>query len=104
MRDLTNELDGMGNVETHRWDFTKNSVLTGRLVSYQEMTGKFGPFTIVEIRTETGMVDSILKHIVLKNALIENNVEPGDNVGIKCLGKHPQKDCHNYNVVVDKAG
>lgn len=79
--------------------FSPGDKLVGLVVELSERDGTYGKYPIVTIRTDKGEEFAVHAfHEVLSNELARVAPAVGDEIGIKYLGRHPEKDYHQYKV------
>ncbi len=81
------------------WRPNPGDKLIGRVIELREREGQYGRYPIVTVRTAAG--DELAVHAfheVLSTELAQVAPAVGDEIGIKYLGKHPERDYHQYRV------
>lgn len=81
------------------WKPGDGDKLVGIVVDVSERDGTYGAYPIVTLRTAEG--DELAVHAfheVLANELARIAPKPGDEIGVKYLGKHPERGYHRYRV------
>jgi hypothetical protein len=85
------------------WRFEPGGKLVGEVIGLTERAGNFGRYPIVTLRTDNGDEFAVHAfHEVLARNLAQVAPEVGDRIGIKYLGKHPERGYHAYRV--ERAG
>jgi hypothetical protein len=85
------------------WRFEPGGKVVGQVIELGEREGNFGRYPIVTLRTDNGDEFAVHAfHDVLARNLAQVAPEIGDRIGIKYLGKHPEKGYHAYRV--ERAG
>jgi hypothetical protein len=85
------------------WRFEPGGKLVGEVIGLTEREGNFGRYPIVTLRTDNG--DEVAVHAfhdVLSRNLAQVAPGVGDRIGIKYLGRHPERGYHAYRV--ERAG
>lgn len=81
------------------WKPGTGDKLVGIVVDVSEREGNFGSYPIVTVRTAAGEELAVHAfHEVLANELARIAPKPGDEIGLKYLGKHPERGYHRYRV------
>lgn len=81
------------------WEPDEGDSLIGTVVDVTERDGAYGAYPIVTLRTEAG--DELAVHAfheVLQGELAKVAPKPGDELGIRYVGKHPERGYHRYRV------
>lgn len=113
MRDLRRELEeapGGGYSELPMWQPEPGDIITGRLVGYVTRTTKRGPARIAVIDTEENEPRGVcgertgvwVTSTVLKGHFEKEMPRPGDRLGIKYAGRHPEKQYHLFSLVCER--
>jgi hypothetical protein len=85
------------------WRFEPGDKLVGQVIDLTEREGNFGRYPVVTLRTDNGDEFAVHAfHEVLARNLAHVAPEVGDRIGIKYLGKHPERGYHAYRV--ERAG
>jgi hypothetical protein len=81
------------------WRPAPGDKLVGMITELTERQGTFGKYVIVTVRTDSGEELAVHAfHEVLANELARVAPEIRDPIAIKYLGRHPEKDYHQYRV------
>src|SRR5215213_5893131 len=81
------------------WKPSEGDALVGVVVDVTEREGNFGRYPIVTLRTADGEELAVHAfHEVLQGELAKVAPKPGDELGIRYLGKHPERGYHRYRV------
>lgn len=103
MRDLAKELEGFDGRWPASWRPKEGEMLIGRIIRYSEGPGRFGPVRTAIIERDDGTRASLwLSSMVLLDQFNRERPRVGERVGVKYLGKHPQKGYHRFTLVVDR--
>jgi hypothetical protein len=103
MRDLRKELsDWEGYPEA--WRPEPGEILVGFIVSYDVGHTPYGEVrTVMVAQEDTGRKVSLwLSSTVLLDLFQRHKPQPGERIGLKYLGKDPEKGYHRYRLVVDR--
>ena len=96
------------NRETETAKLEDGESVIGTLLDLALRDSDYGdPYPVVTLETSDGReVDVHGYHSVLRNRLLELDPRPGDQLGIKCLGKRTSKagtSYVDYRVVIERA-
>ena len=80
------------------WKPDPGDKIAGIVTDLSEREGAFGRYPIVTLRTEDGEFAVHAFHEVLTNELARLAPKQGDVLGIKYVGKHPERGYHVYRV------
>lgn len=81
------------------WKPKPGDKLVGTVVDISEREGTYGPYPIVTVRTAEGEEFAVHAfHEVLSGELAKIAPKPGDELGFKYVGRHPERNYHQYRV------
>jgi len=102
MRDLFRELNDWSDWPP-AWRPEPGDVLVGRVIRYDIGHTVYGPVRTVTIERDTGERVAVwLSSTVLLNEFAKQKPKPGERLGLKYLGKHPELGYHRYRLLVDR--
>jgi hypothetical protein len=103
MRDLQGELESWVGWPP-AWKPRVNEVLIGFIESYDVGFTPYGEVrTVILAEEKTGEKRSLwLSSTVLLEQFKRQHPRPGERIGLKYLGQHPDKHYHRYRLVVDR--
>jgi hypothetical protein len=102
-RDLERELDEQSNQWPDSWRPRDGEILCGRVVRYATGPTKYGTcHTCILERDDGARVSVWLSSTVLLDLFRKERPKVGERVGIKSLGKHPEKGYRRWSLVVDR--
>lgn len=93
--DIHEQLDGEF---AEAWKPTKGAKIVGVVTDVTSRDGGYGEYPIVTIKTGDGDLAVHCFHEVLRGELARIAPKVGDEIGIRYLGKHPEKGYHQYKV------
>jgi hypothetical protein len=94
-----NLADSLDKDYADAWRHEVSDKIIGEVVDLSEREGKFGVYPIVTLRQDDGTELAVHAfHDVLANELGRIAPSPGDVIGIRYMGKHPEKGYHQYRV------
>src|SRR2546430_1517099 len=105
MSDLDDRLDS----ESEHWKAEEaGDRIVGEIVDIYERAGDWGPYSVVDLKTDDGEVFSVsMAGTILAQEFEARSPNIGDRLGIKYLGKKATKngksEYKNYRVVVERA-
>jgi hypothetical protein len=104
MRNLQKELETWDGTYPEAWRPKPGEILVGFIENYDEGHTSYGPVrTVVVAEEETGRKLTLwLTSTVLLNLFRRHKPRPGERIGLKYLGKHPEKGYHTYRLLVDR--
>jgi hypothetical protein len=89
--------DSLDKDYAQAWRPSPGEKLVGAVVALNEREGPFGSYPIVTIRTPEGReLAAHCFHEVLASELARLAPAVGDEIGVKYLGKHPERGYHQY--------
>ena len=80
------------------WKPKTGDKVIGVITDVTTRDGGYGEYLIVSLKTGGGEVAVHAFHEVLRAELARIAPKPGDEIGIRYLGKHPEKGYHSYKV------
>lgn len=80
------------------WKPSPGDKLVGIITDLSTRDGEYGTYPIVTVRSEDGEYALHAFHEVLQNELARVAPKVGDQLGIKYVGKDPDKGYHRYRV------
>jgi hypothetical protein len=86
------------------WKPQPGDKLIGIVTDLSTRDGEYGQYPIVTVRFEDGEFAAHAFHEVLQNELGRVAPKIGDHIGIKYVGKDPDKGYHRYRVRRDGEG
>jgi hypothetical protein len=102
MRDLRKELLEWGDWPP-AWRPEPGDILVGRVVAYHQGYTVYGPVRTAIIEQDDGdRVTVWLSSTVLLNEFAKLKPKPGERIGLKYLGMHPDRGYHRYKLLVDR--
>lgn len=102
MRDLWRELKDWTDWPP-AWKPEPGDVLVGTVERYDIGQTQYGPVRTCTIRTDQGERLAIwLSTTVLLDQFRRERPKPGERIGVKYLGKHPEHGYHRYRLIVDR--
>jgi len=104
MRDLHAELETWDGNHAAAWTPGPGDILIGTVKSYSTDRNQYGPVRVVTIQDEeTGELASVwISSTVLLSLFKEQKPRVGERIGLKYTGKHPEKNCELYALIVDR--
>lgn len=85
------------------WRPEPGDVLVGRVAHYDVGYGAYGPVRTVIVETDAGERVSVwLASVALLGQFAQHKPKVGERIGLKYLGKHPERGYHRYRLVVDR--
>ena len=81
------------------WRREDDPKIVGEVTTLSEREGAYGRYPIVTVRTQDGERAIHAFHEVLANELARIAPKVGDKIGVKYLGKHPERSYHRYRAV-----
>lgn len=96
-RNLQDELD---NTATF-WKPEEGDSLVGTVIKFGSFENKYGERKTMTVKDDQGELWDILLGTKILIEELEK-AAPGDRVGLKYLGVHPQKGYQRYKVIVEK--
>src|SRR5438309_67877 len=102
-RDLEAELQEQAGAFPPAWNPSPGETLVGVIRSYGEAQGKYGPCRTAVIQRDEGAKVSLwIASTVLLDAFRKAKPKVGERIGIRYLGKHPEKGYNRFALVVDR--
>lgn len=102
MRNLHHELETWDGYPD-AWRPEPGEILVGVVVEYDQGHTAYGPVRTVIIAGEDGRRVSLwLSSTVLLQLFQRHQPKPGERIGLKYLGKDPDKGYHRYRLLVDR--
>jgi hypothetical protein len=80
------------------WKPQPGDKLVGIVTDLSVRDGEYGQYPIITIRSEEGEFAAHAFHEVLANELARVAPKVGDHLGVKYVGKDPDKGYHRYRV------
>jgi len=103
MRDLRKELSREAAQHPPSWKLADGAVVVGAIASYHKVDTERGPAWVCTIHDDRcGPVAVWLTPVGLATRFSQLKPAVGERVGVKCLGKHPQKGYWQFKVLVDR--
>lgn len=94
---MSNLQDQLDADYAEAWKPKPGESIVGVVVDVTEREGSYGAYPIVTLRTESGEERALHAfHEVLAGELAKLAPKPGDELGVKYLGKHPERGYHRY--------
>ena len=85
------------------WKPQPGDKLVGVITELSSRDGTYGNYPIVTLRDDAGNEWAVHAfHEVAANELARVAPKVGDHIGIKYLGKHPERNYHRYKVQRDR--
>jgi hypothetical protein len=103
LRNLQKELETWDGYP-EAWRPKPGEILVGFIESYDVGHTSYGEVrTVIVAEEETGRKLTLwLTSTVLLNLFQRHKPKPGERIGLKYLGKDPEKGYHRYHLVVDR--
>ncbi|HOP78928.1 MAG TPA: hypothetical protein PLZ21_00005 [Armatimonadota bacterium] len=103
-RDLRSELANDEPQWGKAWNPQHGEILVGILRSYTRASNNFGTCHVANVEDEqTGQIVSVwLSSTVLLDLFRQHHPKRGERLGIKYLGKHPEKGYRLYRLLLDR--
>jgi hypothetical protein len=95
---LTTIQDQLDREFAPAWKPAPGDKIVGTVTDLTTRDGEYGRYPIVTLNTGTGEVALHCFHEVLANELARIAPKVGDQVGVKYVGKDPDKGYHRYRV------
>ncbi|MBT9167445.1 MAG: hypothetical protein DDT19_00783 [Syntrophomonadaceae bacterium] len=103
MRNLRSELEEFNGEYAPSWKLEEGAIVVGRIKSYSQALTNYGEAWVCTIEEETqGPLSIWLTSTVLIDQFKRLKPKVGERVGIKCLGKHPERKYWRFIVRVDR--
>lgn len=103
MRDLFQELEDYTGEFPPAWRPEPGDVLVGKVVRYDRGFTMYGEVRTVTIERDNGERVAVwLSSTVLLNEFAKQKPKPGERIGLKYLGMHPDRGYHRYKLIVDR--
>jgi hypothetical protein len=103
MRDLAAELKDFDGEWPPCWRPKEGETLVGRILRYSQGQTMYGPCHTVILHKDDGSRVSVwLSSTVLLSQFREQKPKVGERVGIRYLGKHPDKGYKRFALLVDR--
>ena len=94
---MSNLQDQLDADYAEAWKPAPGQSIVGVVVDVTEREGAYGRYPIVTLRTEAGDERALHAfHEVLADELAKLAPKPGDEIGVKFLGKHPERKYYRY--------
>jgi hypothetical protein len=84
------------------WDEQNEPTLIGTLISRSTRAGKYGEYPIDTLEREDGNRVAVHRSSKILREDLES-AKIGDKIGIRALGRHPEKGYKRYRVVIERA-
>jgi hypothetical protein len=102
MRNLLDELENWGDWPA-AWRPEAGDILVGKVVRYDRGFTPYSEVRTVTVEKDDGERVAVwLSSTVLLNEFAKQKPKPGERVGLKYLGMHPDRGYHRYKLVVDR--
>jgi hypothetical protein len=85
------------------WRPVPGEKVIGAVTALDAREGAYGTYPIVTLETDDGEIALHCFHEVLQNELAKIAPKIGDRIGVKYVGKHPERGYHVYRVQRDGA-
>lgn len=103
MRDLREELEDFNGEYAPSWKLEEGGIVVGKIIGYNQAQTAYGEAWVCSIEDETqGPLSVWLTSTVLIDQFKKLKPKVGEQVGIKCLGKHPEKKYWRFALKVDR--
>jgi hypothetical protein len=86
------------------WRPAPGDTIIGELADVGERDNGYGPYPILTLLTDDGAISVHCFHEVLRSELAKLSPQVGECIGIKYIGRHPEKSYHQYRVSVERPG
>jgi hypothetical protein len=86
------------------WRPEPGESIIGELADVGERDGGYGPYPVLTLATDDGARTVHAFHEVLRNELAKLAPQIGERIGIKYVGKHPERGYHQYRLRAERAG
>lgn len=103
MRDLRQELQENDGEYPPSWKFQQGEVIVGEILAYSQASTNYGPAWVCLIEEEErGKLAIWLTSTVLVDLFKKLKPKVGERIGLRCLGKHREKDYWRFVLKVDR--
>lgn len=103
MRNLRHELEEFNGQYSPSWKLEEGAIVVGKITSYSQALTSYGECWVCTIEEESsGPLSIWLTSTVLIDHFKKLKPQVGERIGIKCLGKHPEKGYWRFIVRVDR--
>lgn len=103
MRNLREELEEFNGEYAPSWQLKEGAIVVGKITGYAQVQTSYGEAWVCTIEEETqGPLSIWLTYTVLIDQFKKLKPRVGERIGIKCLGKHPEKGYWRFMVRVDR--
>jgi len=98
---MSDDLEQQLDQETQPWMAEPGDKLVGRIVEIGEMESDYGTYPLIIVATETGEEKAFHAfRTVAKQEIARQKPSVGDRIGIKYLGRMPDKNYDGYKIRV----